>query len=390
MPEAIGIGLIGSGNMGRAVAELVHNGHEYLAIRSVFDPDPSAILETRKLFGDQFRQADSESELLQQEDIDWVMIASWNKFHAAQVIAAFEAGKHVFCQKPLATNLEDCISIRDAWRKSGKEFVIGFNLRYSPHYRRIKQLLSEGIIGDIVSFEFNETLDFNHGGFIMGDWRRRRENAGTHLLEKCCHDVDIANWMVGDRACRVASFGGLNFFLPQNEDALSRVGKTRSGRQGYMTWLDGSTLNPFTSDKNIVDNQVAIIEYENGVRASLHINCNTGLPERRMYICGTHGTLRADVLPGSIEVRRIGFGEQSQDYSTAESGLHGGGDSVLALELVETMAHSMTGRPNSAAFNSTTLEDGLTAAVTCFAIDEALDSGKVVDVESYWNKVDAD
>jgi predicted dehydrogenase len=53
--------------------------------------------------------------------------------------------------------------MRDAWKASGREFVIGFTLGYSPHYRKIKQLLQNGQIGEIVSLEFNETLDFNHG-----------------------------------------------------------------------------------------------------------------------------------------------------------------------------------------------------------------------------------
>ncbi len=379
--EQIGIGLIGAGNMGRAVARLVDEASDRAGIQAVYDPDPEAIRACRQEFGDAFHQADDLETLLARADLDWVMIASWNCHHAEQTVAAFAAGKHVFCQKPLATTLEDCLAMRDAWRSADRHFVIGFTLRYSPHYRRIKEILASGEIGDIVSFEFNETLDFNHGGFIMGDWRRLQANAGSHLLEKCCHDIDLANWMVGSRASRVASFGGLNFFRPENEEALSRVGKTRSGRQGYMTWRNGQTLNPFTADKDILDNQVAIVEYDNGVRASLHLNSNSNMPERRMYICGTRGTLRADVYQGSIEVKEIGFGKPLKDYSTSGQGMHGGGDDVLAQELVATM---LKGDPAS-----TSLEEGLNAAVTCFAIDEAQVSGQVVDLTPYWDRVDA-
>ncbi len=374
-----GIGIIGSGEMGRAVAKPVAT--EATRIRAVYDPDPESIIEARKAFGDEFVVTESLHELLDRNDIDWVMIASWNKFHAEQTIAAFKAGKHVFCQKPLAITLDQCLAMRKAWQASGKQFVIGFNLRYSPHYRKVKELLESGVVGDIISFEFNETLDFNHGGFIMGDWRRLRENAGTHLLEKCCHDIDLTNWMVDSRARRVASFGGLNFFLPENQEAIDRVGKTRSGRQGYMTWRGGKSLNPFTADKDIIDNQVSIIEYDNGVRATLHMNSNTGIPERRLYICGTHGTLRADVITGRIEVCKIGFGNKIEDHSTGNgAGMHGGGDHILAMELVATMTRGEA--------TSTTFEDGLQAAVTCFAIDEAMDTGLVVNLDSYWDKVE--
>ena len=169
--------------------------------------------------------------------------------------------------------------------------------------------------------------------------------------------------------------------MPENADALERVGKTRSGRQGYMTWRENKSLNPFTTDKDIIDNQVSIIEYENGVRASLHMNSNTGIPERRMYICGSNGTLRADVYTGDIEVRRIGFGSEIENHSTKGAGMHGGGDQVLAEELIATMPRGDE--------TSTTFEDGLLAAVTCFAIDEAMDTGNVVALQPYWEKVDA-
>jgi predicted dehydrogenase len=377
---SVRVGLIGAGQMGRVVARMVNEVSDEIEITSVYDPDPDAVAECRKLFGDAFKTTSRFEDVLTDDAVDWVMVASMNKQHAEQTIAAFAAGKNVFCQKPLALSVEECLAMREAWQRSGKQFVIGFNLRYSPHYRTIKKLLEEGAIGDLVSFEFNETLNFNHGGFILGDWRRFRANAGSHLLEKACHDVDLANWFVGSRASRVASFGGLNFFTPEHEAELVRVGKTRSGRQGYMTWRNGQTENPFTSEKDIVDNQVAIIEYENGVRATLHLNSNAGIPERRMYLCGTRGTLRADLLQGKVEVGKIGFGESVEVLESLGGDIHGGGDEVLAYELGETF---LKGVPTS-----TTLEDGLQAAVTCFAIDEAMDHGTVVDCRPYWQQVD--
>jgi len=205
------------------------------------------------------------------------MIASWNCFHKEQVVKAFDAGKHVFCQKPLAMNVEDCAEMLESWKKSGKLFNLGFTLRYSPHYRKIKKLLQENAIGKIVSMEFNETLGFNHGGYIMGDWRRLTEYAGTHLLEKCCHDIDLVNWMVDSPASKVASFGDLDFFIPENNYHIERLGKNKEGKRAYWSWGGLIDLNPFTSNKDIVDNQVAIIQFENGIRTTFHTNCNAAI-----------------------------------------------------------------------------------------------------------------
>lgn len=377
--DQIGIGVIGSGGMGMNVVERLLKLDERLRMHAVFDPDERSIEGALKRGHADAKVYDSYEELVQADDIDWVMIASWNCQHAAQTIAAFEAGKHVFCQKPLATNAEDCIAMNDAWKRSGKSFIIGFSLRFAPHYRRIKELLTEGVVGDIISLDFNETLDFCHGGYIMGDWRRLRENAGTHLLEKCCHDIDIVNWIVGSMAVRVASFGGLNFFKAENAYHIDRIGTNDDGKEAFQSWPGLVSLNPFTSDKDIFDNQVAIIEFANEVRASFHANCNAGIGERRMCILGSEGALRADFATGKVEIARIGFDVEIEDQSAEfPDGGHGGADDIVAAELADTM---LNGAPPTVG-----LKDGLKAALTCFAIDDAADTGTVVDVRPYWER----
>ena len=378
--KKIKIGAIGCGGMGLIIIKALLAVDDRLQLVGINDPNEDSIKKTLEEIKPAPKVYDSYQSLVSDPEIDWVMIASWNNFHKEQTVAAFEAGKHVFCQKPLATNLDDCKAMLSAWRKSGKMFNIGFTLRYSPHYRKIKQLLEEGIVGKITSMEFNETLDFNHGGYIHGDWRRLRKYAGTHLLEKCCHDIDLVNWMVDSRASRVASFGGNDFFTPENEKHVERIGQNKDGMKAYVTWGGLVAENPFTCDKDIIDNQVAIIEYENNIRATFHTNCNAGIPERRMYILGTEGAIRADVLTGKIETKRIGFDTLTIDASSGSSGGHGGGDTVLVAELAESM---LNGKEPSVG-----LKEGLEASITSFAIDDALDNGKVINLASYWEKVE--
>jgi predicted dehydrogenase len=378
--KQVSLGVIGCGGMGRGLLEKLLCNRPQLRVTALYDPDRNATRFMRDTLTPQARICRSHEGLSASPDVDWVLIASWNCFHKEQAVAAFKAGKHVFCQKPIALSLKDCLAMRDAQRRSGKMFTTGFTLRYSPHYRALRRLIEEGAVGELVSFEFNETLDFNHGGYIMADWRRLRENAGTHLLEKCCHDIDLANWMTDSRARRVASFGGLDFFTPKNKRHIARLGKNAAGRSAYQTWHVTEKVNPFTCRKDIFDNQVAIIEYENGVRATFHTNCNAGIPERRMYILGTEGAIRANVLTGEIETQRIGFDTQMQRIDPGVQGGHGGGDEVLAQELADSM---LLGQPPMAG-----LEAGLNAAVTCFAIDRAADTGRVVDMAPYWARVD--
>ena len=380
--DTVGIALVGCGGMGRGIARRVVDLDSRLQIRALHDPDPRSVQAARDEFGEGLPSYSDVGELLARPDIDWVMIASWNCCHCEQTVAAFEAGKHVFCQKPLALSVDECVRMLRAWKSSGKMFNIGFTLRYSPHYRRVRRLIADGEIGEIVSMEFNETLDFNHGGYIMGDWRRLRQNAGTHLLEKCCHDIDLTNWMMDARARKAASFGGLNFFRPENAYHIERIGRQHDGKTAYSGWGGLVDLNPFTADKDIVDNQVAILEFDGGKRAAFHTNCNSGIPERRMMILGTEGAIRADVLTGTIETKRIGFDTELQDASTDARGGHGCGDEVLAAELADSMFKATP--------PSVGLREGVESAVTCFALDDALDTGAVVDLTAYWNQVDAE
>lgn len=373
----IGVGIIGCGGRVRHLMNLVLQQTSDIELVAVFDPDGESVAMALDMLNPKAKVYGDYHELAADPAVDWVMVGSWNCFHSEQAIAGFEAGKNVFCEKPLATNLDDCLAMRKAWLGSGKLFTIGFTLRFSPHYRRIKEVVESGQLGDIISMEFNEVLEFNHGGAIMANWRRFVKNSGSHILEKCCHDIDLANWMVGSLAVKAASFGGLNFFLPENAGHIERLGCNEKGQKAYGTW-ELATDNAFTSDKDIVDNQVVILEYANGVRATFHANCNSGIPERRMFICGTEGALRADVIAGKIEVARIGFGEEIKDVSTKVKGNHGEGDPILVAELVEAMVRNEQG-PSG-------LDDGLKAAVTCFAIDEALGSGEVVDVGPMWEK----
>lgn len=379
----VGLGLVGCGARIRAVVHALRKATDEVELVAVQDPSAESVRKTLEAYNPGAKVYKDYRDLVADGRVQWVMIGSWNCFHAEHAIAALKAGKHIFCEKPLATTFEDCLAIRDAWKKAGTLFTVGFTLRYSPHYVRIKELVDSGYVGRILSMEFNETLHFEHGGYIHSDWRRKTSQAGTHLLEKCCHDLDLANWIVGSLAGRVASFGGCDFFRPENRHYTERIGPNPKGCPAFVSWhVDASgkcpPVDPFTTDKDIVDNQVAILEYCNGARATFHTNCMAGIPERRMYLLGTDGAIRADVVAGRIEGRRIGRDAPLEDLSAGVSGSHGGGDAVLGRSLADSM---LRGEPPRA-----TLEDGLRSAITAFAVDEAMVQGRLIDVTPYWRQ----
>lgn len=381
-PAPLRIGLIGCGQRPRTVARhlLADAQAKSLAITALFDPLPAAVELAQREIAPEAKVHPTLESLLADSGVDWVMIGSWNCFHADQVVAALKAGKDIFCEKPLATSLEDCVRLRSALAAAPeRKFFFGLVLRYTTIYQKVKSLLEEGVIGRLVSFEFNETIGFNHGGYIHGNWRRDREKAGTHLLEKCCHDFDIVNWLIGSLPVRAASFGGKDFFRPENRPFADKLGQDKNGNRAYSVWPDPQGVDPFSSGATVVDNQVAILEYASGVRATFHTNCNAAILERRLYLLGTEGALRVDVVTGRIEIQRIGFETKPEVIDLSQGGHdHYGGDARMAGHLASTM---LEGTPPLA-----TLEDGVRAAVSCFGVDDALDTGSVSDLHPMWEK----
>lgn len=380
MKKVVKIGVVGAGGRMRDVLKYLRaeDKDRQVVLRIAYDPFPPA-LEKLRDFDPEFEVASSEEAVFENKDVEWIFVGSWNCFHAAQIIRALDAGKHVFSEKPLATNLEDCLAIRAAVERSGNILSLGLVLRYSLHYAEIDRIIKENCLGKILSVELNETLHYNHGGYIFGNWRRLKRNAGSHILEKCCHDIDLVNWLLASLPITVASFGGRDFFLPANEHLMGEMGFGPTGREPYLAFDDPQRVSPFGEDTDIFDNQVAILKYANGVRASFHTNCHSAIPERRMVFVGTRGALRADLLTGELEYRQVGWEDRRVKIDTKSRDGHGGGDTIMVAALIRTML-----------FNDPPLasvDEGLCSAVVAFGIDEAAEKECVVNLAPTWTRI---
>lgn len=372
--KKVKIAIIGCGRRMKDILRLFLKENTSVEIVALADEEIKYAEDYNQEFGFHAPTFTDTTEALKTTKPDWAFIGSRNFLHAGHILEAFRHNIHVFVEKPLAISKEDCFKIYQTQKEKNLDLVIGFTLRYSLHYRKIAKLLHEGAIGKILSFEFNENIDFWHGTHIMCNWRRLRKYTGFHLLEKCCHDIDIANWFLQSKVKKVASFGGLNFFTQENKHLADSLKEdTKRQRKPYIRY----GLNAFDTDKDIIDNQVVIMEYENGARGTFHTNLNSGIPERRFYILGTKGSIRSDLVTGKIELKMIGFNETAQDVSLSEElDGHGGGDEILAKELLDCLLNQST--------SSTTAKDGLISAITCFAIDDAQRENRVVSLDSDW------
>jgi predicted dehydrogenase len=154
----IKIGIIGCGKIAqvRHIPEYVDNKNAELA--GFFDLNLERAADLAKEYGG--KSYGSYQELLADEGINAVSVCTANHAHAEITIAALKAGKHVLCEKPMATTLEDCEAMVAAAKESGKFLMLGHNQRLVETHVKAKEMLDSGLIGDIVSFR----TTFGHGG----------------------------------------------------------------------------------------------------------------------------------------------------------------------------------------------------------------------------------
>jgi len=124
-------------------------------------------------------------ELLAREDIHVFSIALPNHLHAPVALAALRAGKHVFLEKPMATNAADAMALMEEARRCGRRLMVGQNNRFTPEVQTARQLIEQGVIGDV--YHAKTAWTRRAGIPRIGSWFTQRRFAGGG----CCYDIGV-------------------------------------------------------------------------------------------------------------------------------------------------------------------------------------------------------
>jgi len=153
-------------------------------------------------------EPDQMRDMVERDDIDMVTVKTPNYVHTEQTIAALDAGKHVWVEKPLGISHEEVDAITAARERSGKAVQVNLELRNSEMFVRVREIMAELGLEPMHVFwhvrDFNKVTD--EGGQKPTPWRMRRELSGGYLLEKMIHYVDQCIWWMGRRVERVRTF----------------------------------------------------------------------------------------------------------------------------------------------------------------------------------------
>jgi predicted dehydrogenase len=147
---------------------------------------------------------------------DAALVCTMDTLHAAPTLAALEAGYDVLLEKPMAAALGDCVCLVRAAERTGHLVQVAHVLRYTPFFSTLHDVVTSGILGEIITVEHRENVVYWHmaHSYVRGNWRRR-DLSSPIILAKCCHDLDILTWNLG-RCARVSSFGSMRHFRPEN------------------------------------------------------------------------------------------------------------------------------------------------------------------------------
>ena len=199
----VGIGLIGSGFMGRAHA---------LAFRTVGGVFPLAAQPRLEMLADipEVRAVEAARALgftrsthdwralVRDPEVDLVAITAPNLMHAPMALAAIEAGKHVYCEKPLATTLTDAIAMTRAAEAAGIVTMVGFNYLKNPMMTTAREIIRSGEIGEVTGFRGVFAEDFMADPMAPFSWRCERRQAGGALADIGSHAIALSRFLLGD------------------------------------------------------------------------------------------------------------------------------------------------------------------------------------------------
>jgi predicted dehydrogenase len=250
MPQEVNVGLIGYSFMGKVHSHAFKDmsfffpeAAAYPVMKAICGRNEANVSDAAKTFGWQGYETDWKT-LIGRDDIHLIDVSTPGDSHAEIAIAAAEAGKHVFCEKPLANNLAEARAMADAVRNAGVKSMVAYNYRRVPAVALAKKLIEEGRIGDIYHWRAVYLQDWIMDPDFPLVWRLQKEKAGSGPHgDLNAHIIDLARYLVGD----ISEVSGMQeTFIkerPIAEEIDAALGASTGGssQMGQVT-VDDTTL----------------------------------------------------------------------------------------------------------------------------------------------------
>lgn len=436
MSKKITVALAGLGSRGKDTyahaAEVYSDKMEIVAVADINDKKVQMVAEWYHIPADCCYK--SAEEMLQRPRLaDVMFITTLDRQHVRQAIAALRKGYHVLLEKPISPDLNECREIVKVAKECNRKVVVCHVLRYTPVFRKVKEILDSGVLGDIVDINASENVGWFHmaHSFVRGNWRNSDESSPM-ILQKCCHDMDLYLWLANKKCESISSFGNTYLFkkenapegcaercldgcrikekCPYDAEAIYLDNERIGARKGNNGWpLDVLTEVPtpesveealkkgpygrcvYHCDNNVVDHQVINMNMTDGSTMSFSMCGFTADFARHAQFCGTKGEMKVtmgawDVEDDFIEVslygkqlktKRIRAVDLADDFSG-----HGGGDLTMVEEFLDILLGNREVSPSI-----TSLEASVESHYCALAAEQSrLQNGAVIQLDDIREK----
>ena len=375
--------------------------------------------------------AEAFAQMIRQTGPDTVIVTSIDCTHHHYIIQAMELGCDVICEKPMTTDGPKLQAIFQTIQRTGRKLRVTFNMRYSPAYAKMRELLVQGVIGRPLAADLNWMLDTSHGADYFRRWHREKDKSGGLLIHKSSHHFDLMNWWLGSFPQRVFAMGDLRFYGRKNAEdrgehySYSRyTGAPQAVKDPFALFLDQASessdvfgqsalrglyleaekdsgyirdRNVFGEPITIEDTMAVTVRYRNGVIFNYSLLAYSPWEGLRVAITGTKGRIElyqklgSHIIAGQGEKELAAQQAVGQEQSlrlfpmfgvprdveipTAE-GSHGGGDPILLQHLFSANP------PPDPLGQAASHVEGAAAILVGISANQSMASGLPVDCDS--------
>lgn len=297
------------GMFARPIAEKFN---EHACLAGIFDINRVRAEYINKAVGGNVPIYSDFDAMMKETKPDVVIVTTVDRFHHEYIIKAFEYGCDAITEKPMTIDEDICNAILEAEKRTGRKVTVTFNYRFAPYATRIKELLRQGVVGKILSVDFEYLLDKSHGADYFRRWHRKLENCGGLLVHKSTHHFDLVNWWIEEEPEEIYANGSLRFYGPTRQNRGERCSNCEyyESCEFAVDYKSDPFLNDFyfkaesedgyfrdrcvfADEINIYDSMSVGVKYSKGTLLTYSLIAYSPYEGWKISINGTEGRLEA-------------------------------------------------------------------------------------------------
>jgi len=421
MKDKITVAIAGLGSRGfRAYATICMNFPEDIEIVAIAEPRAEQMALVRQMLPnipDDMCFNTAEEMLSHDKLADVMFVCTLDRMHYHQAMLALEKGYDLLLEKPISNDSKQCKQIAAKANELNRKVIVCHVLRYTLFYQKLKEIIDDGLIGDVVCINAIEGVAYWHQAhsFVRGNWNNC-DTTSPMILQKSCHDMDIYLWLAGKKAKSVSSFGSLNYFKKDNAPigAPKQCGTTCPNydtciynpykfygeqlEKGNIEWpVDVVTATPtkqallaslengpygrciYHCDNNVVDHQVVNINLQDNSTISFTMCAFTNFLDRKMTIMGTKGHIEASLDDEKIVLGVFGKPDEIIPVDKKDDSFgHGGGDEGIIESIIRLFKYDKTDS------SITSIDRSTESHYVALAAEQSrINGGEVIDLDDY-------